>query len=59
MTLDEIHKNKPEGATHYSDFYNHITYYKVNDYIDLWDNVEWTYFDDLENIGIYELKPLY
>lgn len=55
MTHEEA---KKMGATHYCDFYNHITYYKVDEWIELWDEEEWVYFDELSTIKLHNLKPL-
>lgn len=55
MTKEEA---KKMGATHYCDFYNYITYYRVGECIDLWDDNEWTYFDELSTVNLHDLKPL-
>lgn len=53
MTLDEIRKNKPEGATHYDKFGN---YYKKKAIIYWYQFDRWVM---MTHSPQYELKPLY
>lgn len=63
MTLDEIRKNKPEGATHYSGSMNDPDYFKViSSHVDkIWTGEKWRtcVFDWNDELRNGEIKPLY
>lgn len=57
MSIEEIRKNAPDGATHYSDLDEDVVYYQKTNNVIFWDDVydvwDEVYFD------MPELKPLH
>lgn len=62
MTIEEIRKNAPKGATHYRQFSSSIRYVKYTGDIDyFWTNDGWVEFS-VKNLPldvVKKLKPLH
>ena len=58
ITIEEIRKNKHEGATHYDIQWNHVFYYQVDTAIKMWNEIKFVFLDFIYNLSMYELKPL-
>ena len=55
MTIEEIRKNAPDGATHYSTYGGFVIYHKFQDKgIYVWDCDHWRRF----SCFVENLKPL-
>lgn len=58
MTIEEIRKNAPEGATHWDEFYRFVSFYRVGNIIEIWEFNKFEYFDEIGNLHTHQLKPL-
>lgn len=56
MTIEEIRRNAPEGATHYDDV--GIYYKKEGKFLYMEINDGWIWYTNIELISEFEIKPL-
>lgn len=58
MTIEEIRKGTPDGATMYSDKVIHyFKYHRITNWLQVWAYGEWCVVGQLTGLG--ELKPLH
>ena len=55
MTIEEIRKNAPAGATHYSDLEGEVVFYQKTNNLIFWDDV-YNVWDEIY-FELPELKP--
>lgn len=59
MTLDEIRKNKPDGATHYNDDCGWTCYARLTECNIVETELDGNWYSTKLHISECELKPLY
>lgn len=58
MNIDEIRKNRPEGATHYNDSCGWVVYARITSYNIVETFVDDNWYSSRLHISECELKPL-